>query len=342
MGKGWKGYNLISKHMDDIQIFRCAGWVDKLFKLAPLSKDFRWKIPVLLQASLLIRHVLSSNEVSQANDLDCPMTRAVLEILFSKRNGAIIRTWSEGRTCQTACLTVAFWVFPFGNNTGRDYSRWVARFSARKSICGLIGIEQPSGQKQSVQKFGFFVKTLTALDFWYKSTAAFKKNKTFTSARPQRLQSFRQANQLRTRTIAWPVGCFFVIWPLSHPEFLMKKNHGQIAMHLHKFLSMKGLTIKLLGAWISKATSIWKAVWELVWGPDGIWGPSHVPCLIAPGEDGWTRCWRHPQRAQSAARELWRICNVWFCEIKKSSVFLRCIPVFSKQSLTWKESKTWI
>lgn len=63
-----------------------------------------------------------------------------------------------------------------------------------------------------------------------------------------------------------------------------------------------------------------------IWEPDGIWGPSHVPCLIAPGEDGWTRCWRHPKRAQSAASELWRICNVWFCEIKKSSVFLRCIP----------------
>ena len=238
MGKGWKGYNLISKYMDDIQIFLCAGWVDKLFKLAPLSKDFRWKISVLLQASLLIRHVLSwSDEVSQANDLDCPVTRAVMETLFSKRNGAINRTfiWTcwEGRMCQTVCLTVALWVLPFGNNTGRDYSRWVARFSARKSICGLIGIEQPSGQKQSVQKFGFFVKTLTALDFWYKSTAALKKNKTFTSARPQRQQSFRQANQLRTRTIAWPVGCFFVIWLLSHPEFLMKKKRGQIARHLH-------------------------------------------------------------------------------------------------------------
>lgn len=73
--------------MDDIHIFRCAGWVDKLFKLAPLSKDFWWKIPVLLQASLLIRHVLSwSDEVSQANDLDCPVTRAVHgDFVFQKK-----------------------------------------------------------------------------------------------------------------------------------------------------------------------------------------------------------------------------------------------------------------
>lgn len=98
-------------------------------------------------------------------------------------------------------------------------------------------------------------------------------------------------------------------------------------MHLHKFLSMKGLTIELLGALISEATS---KVWKLVsWWHLTTFKPllcSHVPCLIAPGEDGWTRCWRYPKRAQSAASELWWICHVWFCGINKSSMFLRCVP----------------